>query len=103
MTAHTLAYENREIGRFLAPPDRIGAGKTTRDVALSFFAGASDSSGKSSMGGTPNADWMCDANAIGFEGHHIMRCKFTSAPELSTKPIPKDIYKKLPAAVTMKL
>ena len=103
MMALTLAYANREVGRFFVLPDRSDAGKTTHDVVLSYFLGASDSSGRSSMSGTLHSDWLCDEKALGFEGHHILHCKFTFTPELSTKPILNDVYKRLPTAVTMKL
>ena len=46
------------------------------------------------MRGTLRADWMCGEKALGFGGHHIMNCKFYFTPEISTKPILDDIYKK---------
>ena len=55
------------------------------------------------MSGTLHADWLCDEKALGFEGRHIPHCKFTFAPELSTRPILSDTYKRLPTLVTQKL
>ena len=55
------------------------------------------------MGGALHSISLCDEQTVGFEGLHILRWKFTYAPELSAKPILNDIYKKFPAAVTLKL
>ena len=103
MMALTLAYAGYEVGRFLVLPDRSDARRTTHNVALSYFHGASDSIGKSSMSGSLHSNWLCGEQAIGFEGRHILRCKFKFTPELSTKPILNDLYKKLPTSVTIKL
>ena len=55
------------------------------------------------MRGTLHSNWLCDEQAIGSEWRHILGCKFTFTPELSTKPMLNDIYKKLPTAATLKL
>ena len=99
----TLAFAGREIGRFFVLPDRSNAGKPTRDTSPGYFLGPDDSSGRGSMGGTLHADWACEEKALGFEGHHILICEFTLTPELSTRPILNDTYKRLPTSVTQKL
>ena len=48
------------------------------------------------MRGALHAEWLCDEKALGFEGHHIIQCKFTFTPELSSKPIMNDVYNRLP-------
>ena len=103
MMAITLAYDGREVGGFFAFPDKRDVGETTRDLAFSHFLGAADSSGKSSMGGTLHADWLCDERSLDFEGHQILNCKFTFAPNLSAKTKLNDQYKRLPTNVTQKM
>ena len=102
MMALTLAFAGREVGRLSILPDRSNAGKTTRDTSPRYFLGSGDSSGRGSMGGTLHADWMCGEKALGFEGRHILRCKFAFTPELSTRPILDDAYKTPPTLVTQK-
>ena len=55
------------------------------------------------MCGTFREDWMCDAKAIGLDGHQVMRCKLTFTPDRIARPSMRDIYKKLPTAVETKL
>ena len=55
------------------------------------------------MIGALRADWLCGDKALGFEGRHILRCKFTFTHELSTRNILDDVYKKIPTSVTTKL
>ena len=55
------------------------------------------------MSGELRADWLCDDKALGFEGRHIARRKFTFTHELSTRNILDDVYKKIPTSVTTKL
>ena len=103
MMALTLAYAGREVGRFFILPDRSDSGKTTHNLALCYFLGGEESSGRGTMSGTLHAEWLCDDKALGFEGHHILHCKFTLTPELSTKPILNDVYKRIPTNVCQKL
>ena len=103
MMALALAFFGREVGMFFIPPDRSNAGKTTRDTSFFYFLGADDSIGRGSMSGTLRADWLFGEKALGFEGHHILQRKFTSTPELSTRPILNDTYKRLPTLVKQKL
>ena len=55
------------------------------------------------MRGTLHSEWICDKKAIGLERHHIIRCKFTFTPELSSNPIMNDVYNRPPTNVTQKL
>ena len=73
------------------------------DTSSRYFLGADDPGGRCSMSGPLHADWLCGEKAIGFEGDRILRCKFTSAPELSTRPIIDDTYKRRPTLVAQKL
>ena len=101
--APNLAFSGREVGRFFILPDRSNAGETTRDTSFCNFLGVDDSSGRGCMGGALHSDWLCDEKAIGFEGRHILSFKFTFTPELSTRPILSDTYKRLPTLATQKL
>ena len=103
MMALTLAFAGRDVGRFFILPDKSDSGKTTHDLAFCYFLGSEESSGSGSMSGTLHADWLCDENKLGFEGHRILHCKFTFTPEMSAKPLLNDIYKRLPTNVTQKL
>ena len=103
MMGLTLAFAGREVGRFYILPDRSDSGKTTHDLALCYLLGSSESSGRGSLSGTLHCEWLCDEKALGFEGHTITQCKFTLTPELSTKPILNDLYKRIPTNVTQKL
>ena len=91
MMAITLAHAGGEFGRFFALPGKSDVCKTTHDVVFSYFLGAADSIGGSSMGGTLHADWLCDERALGFERNRILSCKFTFTPEQSAKPILNDL------------
>ena len=103
MMALTLAYAGREVGRFFILPDRSDSGKTTHNLALCYFLGGEDTSGRGTMSGTFHGEWLCDDKALGYEGHRILHCKFTLTPELSTKPILNDVYKRIPTNVCQKL
>ena len=102
-TAPTLSFDGREVGRFPVLPDRIDAwGDNARYIFLlllrvwRFYR-------MGGMGGTLREDWICDEKALGFEERHILRFKFAFAPELSTRPILNDTYKRPPTLVTQKL
>ena len=55
------------------------------------------------MGGPIRADWLFGERQLGFEGHRILRCKFTFTPEMSAKPLMNDVYERLPTNATQKL
>ena len=103
MMGLTLAFAGRDVGRFFILPDKSDSGKTTHDIAFCYFLGSEESSGSSSMSGTLHADWLCDESKLGFEGYRISRCKFTFTPEMSSKPLLNDVYKRPPTNVTQKL
>ena len=103
MMALTLAYDGREVGRFFVLPDRSDSGKTTRNLALCYFLGGEDTSGRGAMSGTFHSEWLCDDKALGYEGHHVVHCRLTLTPELSTKPILNDVFKRISTNVCQKL
>ena len=103
MMWQALEYAGREVGRFFIPPDKNASGGTTRDLAFCHFIGSAESSGNSSMSGALRADWLFGDRQLGFEGHRILRCKFTFTQEMGDKPLLNDAYKRFPANVTPNL
>ena len=55
------------------------------------------------MSGTLHCDWVCDEKPLGLDGHAILHCKFALTPELPTRAILDDIYKRIPANICQKL
>ena len=103
MMAPTLDFSGRDVGRAYGPPDRSGAGKTTRDLSFCYSIGSASPSGRGSMSGKLHAERLRGEKSLGFEGRQIAHWEFTFTPDLAPKHILNDVYNRIPTNVAQKL